>query len=300
MIGRSICQAALERVLVSDGAWGTSLQNHGLPVGECPELWCLTQPEKVREIASEYIAAGSDMIQANSFGGNRYKLEMFGLEDKVREINQAAASLSRQAAGENHWVIPSVGPTGKMLIMGDVREEDMYNVFKEQVIALAAGGADALCIETMSALDEALLAIKAARENTDLEIISTFTFSQAGEGTEYRSMMGLEPKEAAQRASEAGAGIIGSNCGNGVAGMIEITRQMRAAVGPKVPILVHANAGLPQLVDGEEVFPETPEDTASRIPELIEAGVNIVGGCCGTTPAHVAAIKKVVEEKSGS
>ncbi len=278
--------------LVSDGAWGTFLQKKGLKPGECPELWCIERRNDVLDIAKSYIDAGANMIETNSFGGTSFKLEHYGLKERVAEINQASAAISREAAGDDCWVIASIGPTGKMLLMGDVTEDELYEAFKEQAVALAAGGADALCVETMSATDEACLAVKAAKENTDCEVICTFTFERTVQGN-YRTMMGTAPEEAARAAIEAGADIIGTNCGNGMDRMIDIVKTMRA-VAPDTPILVHANAGLPQNVNGVDVFPETPEQMAGKVAALREAGANIVGGCCGTTPEHIGAIKQAL------
>ncbi len=280
------------RILVSDGAWGTFLQKKGLKPGECPELWCVDRRAEVLDVARGYITAGADMIESDSFGGSRFKLEHYGLGDRTAEINEAAARVSREAAGAGKWVIASIGPTGKMLAAGDVTEEELYAAFKEQSMALAKGGADALCIETMSAADEAGIAIRAARENTHCEVICTFTFQRGAKG--YRTMMGLSPAKAAEEAVQAGAHIIGPNCGNGMEQMIEIVKEMRAAA-KTTPILVHANAGLPQTVKGVDVFPESPEDMAARVTAIVDAGANIVGGCCGTTPAHIQAIRKAVD-----
>jgi 5-methyltetrahydrofolate--homocysteine methyltransferase len=239
------------------------------------------------------VEAGADMIESNSFGGSRFKLAHYGLAGRAEEINEAAASLSREAAGPSRWVIASIGPTGQMLVMGEVTEEDLYAAFKEQAMALAKGGADALCIETMSAVDEAALAIRAARENTACEVICTFTFQRGVKG-QYRTMMGVSPTKAAEEAIKAGAQIIGPNCGNGMEHMIEIVKEMRSVAGA-TPILVHANAGLPQSVNGVDVFPESPEEMAARVKAIVEAGANIVGGCCGTTPAHIRAIRQAVD-----
>jgi 5-methyltetrahydrofolate--homocysteine methyltransferase len=282
------------KVLVSDGAWGTYLYLKGLISGECPDEWSLTHPDEVESIARNYILAGSDMIKTNSFGANYYKLEHFGLQDKAAVINETAANISRRAAGDDKYVIASVGPTGKLLLMGDVGEDDLYRCFKEQAMALEKGGADAVCIETMTDAEEAVLAIRAAKENTQLEIISTFTFEKTAQG-EFRSMMGLTPVDAVGQAIDAGADIVGTNCGNGMERMIEIVKEIRAAF-PDVYVLVHANAGLPVHIDGQDVFPETPEKTSILVPQLLAAGTNIIGGCCGTTPAHIEAIRKAVDD----
>jgi len=280
------------KVLVSDGAWGTFLHKKGLKPGECPELWCIEHFDEVVDIAAGYIEAGSDMVESNSFGGTCYKLEHFGLADRAAEINEAAARASRAAAGDDRWVIASIGPTGKMLIMEEVTEDEMYDAFRVQAVALEEGGADAVCIETMSDITEAVLAIKATKENTALEVICTFSFEKGVDGT-YHTMMGVTPGDAVKAAMDAGADVVGTNCGNGIERMIEIVKEMRE-VSADIPILVHANAGLPQNIDGKDVFPETPEDMAAMVPALVAAGANIIGGCCGTTPDHIKAMKEAI------
>ncbi len=280
--------------LVSDGAWGTFLQAKGLKPGECPELWNLEHPQEVFEIAKSYIDAGSDTVETNSFGGSKFKLESYGLADKVYEINYQAAALSKKAAGNDKFVLGSVGPTGKMLIMEDVTADELYEAFKEQSIALADGGADAIVIETMTALDEAILAIKAAKENTNCEVICTMTFDKMIDGS-FRTMMGVTPTEMVESLIEAGVDILGANCSNGIEGMIEITKEIRKA-DKEIPILIHANAGLPQLENGCTVFPESPEMMAAFAPLLQAAGANIIGGCCGTSPDHIHQIAKSIRK----
>ena len=281
------------RILVSDGAWGTFLQEQGLKPGQCPEELCLTNRQAVLNVAKSYIDAGADMIQTNSFGANKFKLEHFDLTNKVSEINESAANISREAAGDEKWVIASMGPTGKLIIAGDVTETELYDAFKEQAIALEKGGADAICIETMFDIAEITQAIKASKENTKCEIIATFTFELTKKG-EFRTMMGTTTHDFAQAVTECGADIIGTNCGNGSERMIEIIKELRQTVS-NVPILVHSNAGLPKYIDGADVFPETPDEMASFAPKLKEAGANIIGGCCGSTPDHIRKIKKMVD-----
>ena len=281
------------KTLVSDGAWGTFLQAKGLQAGECPELWNIDHPEAVLDIAQGYIDAGADTIETNSFGGNSFKLEGFGLTDRVYEINRKAAEISRQAAGDDKYVLGSIGPTGKMLIMGDVTEDELYEAFKEQAVALYEGGADALVIETMTAMDEAEIAVRAARENTPCEVICTMTFDHLATG-EYRTMMGVSPTEMVEALKTAGAHIIGANCSNGIEGMIKITEEIRS-VDNHIPVLIHANAGLPILQGTCTVFPESPDMMAAYAPQLAKAGANIIGGCCGTTPQHIQRLVEVLK-----
>lgn len=280
------------KVLLSDGAWGTFLHAKGMDPGECPEIWNITHRRDVHDIAEAYLQAGSDIIETNSFGGNRLKLSQYGLGDLVSEINHAAASISREAAGRDKYVAGSVGPTGKMLLMGDVTEEELYDGFREQTIALEKGGADIIIVETMSAVDEASLAVKAAREHTCCTIIITMTFSKDPKGNFY-TMMGVSPEEMVISMKEAGAHIIGSNCGNGIIDMIDIVKAIRV-IDKNIPVMIQANAGIPEYIDGKTVYRESPEMMASFVPQLIEAGVNIIGGCCGTTPEHIRQIGKAL------
>jgi len=282
------------KILVSDGGWGTYLYAKGLQMGDCPELWNETHREDVLDVAKSYVAAGADMIETNSFGGSKIKLEQYDLGERTYELNKMAAEISREAAGDDKFVLGSVGPTGKFLMTGEVTEEELYDSFKVQVEGLRDGGADAICIETFYDTQEALLAINAVKDNTDLEVITTFTFDKAPDGS-YNSMMGIKPAQMAETLADAGVDIFGTNCGNGFEGMIDIVKEIRE-VNTVLPVLVHANAGLPIEEDGKIVYPDSPERMAELTPTLINAGANIIGGCCGTTPDHIRAIKEVIEK----
>ncbi len=281
-------------ILISDGALGTMLQAAGLEPGVCPEIWNIDFPERVEAIARAYAEAGAETIETNTFGGNRFKLRHYGLQDRVVELNRKGVEITRRAIGPDKIVLGSVGPTGVILMLGEVSEEELYEAFREQCVALAEAGADAICIETMTALDEAVLATRAAKENTQLEVITTMTFDKTLLG-DFRTMMGVSPEDMVIALKEAGADIIGTNCGNGMENMIPIVEAIRL-VDQEIPVLVHANAGLPHLCDGKNVFDETPDITASYVPRLIEAGANIIGGCCGTTPEHIRKIRDVARD----
>ena len=280
------------KILLSDGALGTMLQAKGLQPGECPELWNLSHRQDVKDIGTAYILAGSNIITTNSFGGNRIKLAQYGLAERTAELNRIAAEIYREAAGPDNYVAGSIGPTGKMLLMGDVTEDELFDAFSEQASALEKGGADIIIIETMSAADEAAIAVKAARANTNCSVFVTMTFSGDGNG-EFHTMMGVSPQEMVAAMKEAGAHVVGSNCGNGIREMVGVLQAIRSA-DPVIPVIIQANAGMPELEEGVTVFRETPELMSSFVPALVKGGANIIGGCCGTTPSHIIAISKAL------
>lgn len=269
---------------LSDGAWGTELQKRGLAMGECPDHWNLTHPDRVEAVAASYVKAGSRVILTNTFRGNRVALEQHGLGAEVAAINRAGASISRQAAGARAVVFASIGPTGKMLITGDVTEEQMSAAFREQAEALAEGGATALLIETMSDLTEASIALAAARA-TGLPVVVSFAF-ESGKNKD-RTMMGVTPEQAAVRMTEGGAAAVGANCGVGIAEYLPVCERLRAATA--LPLWIKPNAGLPHLEDGQPAYNATPEQFAGYIPAFVKAGANFFGGCCGTGPAFIEA-----------
>ncbi len=278
-------------ILISDGATGTYLQVSGLEAGGCPEEWNFSHPETIQKMAAEYFAAGADMMETNSFGGNPFMLKKYNHEARLEDLNRLAARHVRDAAPPEHYVIGSVGPTGEFLEpIGEVSEEEMYRGFVRQVTSLAEGGADAICAETMTALEEACLVVRATKEHTECVAMATMTFDKGPRGN--FTMMGVTPEAAVQGLLEAGADVVGSNCGNGILYQIELVQEMRKITD--APILIHANAGIPVIRKGQIIYPETPEWMAPHYRTLVDVGATIVGGCCGTTPSHIREIANVL------
>jgi 5-methyltetrahydrofolate--homocysteine methyltransferase len=244
-------------------------------------------------VASAYINAGSQLILTNTFGASPFKLDSYGLRDKTREINKQGVLISRQAAGDKAYVAASVGPTGKFLQpLGEVSESEMIDAFSEQISGQAEGGADAILIETMSDIGEALMAVKAAQKVTSLPIMVTMTFERGKQG--YKTMMGIDIKHAVEALSEADVSVLGTNCGNGIEQIIEIIAEMRKYT--RSPLIAHPNAGLPRLEGDSTIFDQKPDVMASYVPDLIKSGAQIVGGCCGTTPDYIKAMAEQIKQ----
>ncbi len=280
-----------EGIVLTDGAWGTQLQARGLAPGETPDLWNLTHAAKVTEVASAYVQAGSQVILSNTFGASSLRLAEAGAADRVNEINEAGAKISRDAAGNRALVFASIGPSGKMLLNGDVTEEELRVAFLQQAQALARGGANGLVIETMADLEEARIAIAAAK-TTGLPVVASMVFDSGKD--KDRTMMGATPEQAAAALAEAGADVIGANCGQGIAGFVPICKRLKAA-SCGVPIWIKANAGLPEVRDGKAAYAMTAAEFSDYVPALIAAGANFIGGCCGTSPDFIRAVREKID-----
>ena len=279
--------------LCGDGAWGTQLMARGLAPGDCPESMHLAKPEVLVEVAGLYLDAGADLVTTNTFGGSPLNLGSFGLDDRTEEINRAAVKALELVTKDRAYISASVGPTGKLLEpYGDTASEVVAEAFSRQIGALIDAGADLVCIETMIDLREAELAVRAARSlSTDIPLVATMTFDATPRG--FFTTMGTTIEQACATLIEAGADIVGSNCGNGIDKMVEIAREFMTHAS--VPVIIQSNAGLPENRDGELVYPESPEYMAERVGLLIDLGVGIIGGCCGTTPDHIHAIRAAID-----
>lgn len=289
----SIYEALEKGILISDGAMGTMLQAKGLTDGGAPELWNVENPTAIEDVLEQYAAAGANLITTNTFGGTRGRLQMHGLEDRLFELNKAGAEIARKVADRHPgcFVMGDVGPSGELMEpMGTMTSDEAKALFADQIKALVAGGVDAILIETMSDLSEVEAAVNAAKEVApNLPIIVTFSFD-----TNLRTMMGVKPAVAVKTLAAAGVRIIGANCGRGVDEMRTIAKELVEARPEGIFIITQSNAGLPKLVGGDFIYDGTPEEMAKYANDMKALGVNVIGSCCGSTPAHTAAMKAAI------
>ncbi len=281
-------------ILLGDGAIGTQIQKYYSGDMSVPELLNVEASEIIERIASEYFQAGAQLIETNTFGGSAVKLSDSGNSERIVELNSAGVEIVKNITKNKAYISGSVGPSGKLLEpMGDGNPDLIKDGFKKQIGILIKSGVDVICIETMIDLQEAVLAIEATREiSSSIPIITTMTFNKTPRG--YFTVMGNDVETVSLVLEEAGANIIGSNCGNGFEKMVEIAKEFKKY--SNLPIIIQSNAGQPEIKNGEFIYSESPEFFAKKTKILIEIGVSIIGGCCGTTPEYIEAMRKVIQE----
>jgi 5-methyltetrahydrofolate--homocysteine methyltransferase len=279
-------------IILADGAMGTMLLERGLKPGDCPERVNLENPDLLEDITRRYLAAGAEIVQTNTFGGSPLRLTLHGLESRYEEINARAVAAARSAASDRAYIAASFGPSGRLLEpYGDAPKHMVLESFRKQAVVLVAEGVDAVCVETMIDIAEATLAIRAIRSvSHSIPVIATMTFDQTSHG--FFTVMGSGIVQAVEGLTAAGADCVGANCGNGIAAMIAIAREFRKST--TMPVAIRSNAGLPLMEAGRAFYPETPDYMAEQSRTLSALGVTIIGGCCGTTPEHITALKRVL------
>ncbi|KPL01944.1 MAG: hypothetical protein AMJ90_07190 [candidate division Zixibacteria bacterium SM23_73_2] len=282
-------------ILVADGAAGTLLVEYGLKSGEPPESFNLTRTDVLEKIAGLYLDSGADIIQANTFGASSLRLSMHSLEDKTEMINRNAVRAARKVVKDRAYIYGSCGPTGKILKpYGDTEPDQVYESFLNQLEILVDEGVDVIFVETMTDLTEATLAVKAAKALSSVPVFATMTFDHTPRG--FYTFMGVSVESAARGLEGAGVDGLGSNCGNGIENMIKIAEEYKKHT--RLPLVIQSNAGIPKIDGDRIVYPETPEFMSEKAKELISLDVSIIGGCCGTTPAHIREIRRVVDSLS--
>ncbi|MFZ5981114.1 MAG: homocysteine S-methyltransferase family protein [Candidatus Zixiibacteriota bacterium] len=282
-------------ILVADGAMGTMLIARGVDIKKGPEAINLTETTLLEEIAGEYLEAGADIVQTNTFGASPLKLAGYGLADQAREINQNAVRAVKKAVGGRAYVSVSCGPSGKLLKpFGDTDPETVFESYQKQISYVVETGPDLICVETMTDINEAVMAVTAAKKVAPhLPLMATMTFEETPRG--FFTIMGVSVEQAAIELTKAGADIVGSNCGNGIELMVKVALEFKRTT--ELPLLIQANAGLPEIVEEKIVYNESPEFMADKARALVETGVSIIGGCCGTTPDHIRALRKMVDSR---
>jgi 5-methyltetrahydrofolate--homocysteine methyltransferase len=292
-----IARVGRGEVVLADGAIGSLLMARGLARGAAPESLNLTEPRLLEEIARLYLDAGAEIIQTNTFGASPLKLANYALAGDAAAINRNAVAAVRRAVGERAYVSASCGPSGRILKpYGDTEADELYESFRTQMQAVIGAGADIVCVETMSDVNEARLAIQAARSvSASIPVMATMTFEATARG--FFTIMGVSVAAACSELEKAGADLIGSNCGNGSQQMVAIAAEFRKF--SRLPLVIQANAGVPELLLGKVHYPETPECMAAWSRELLATGVSVLGGCCGTTPEHTRAMRRILDEEKG-
>lgn len=297
-MAEKILEAIQKRVLLGDGAMGTQLQYAGLEPGGCGEAWNVDHPDRLLKIQRAYVEAGCDCLITNTFGGCRIMLERHDREDEVEAINRAGVEIAREAFGaESGFVIGDIGPFGGLMEpYGDVSEQRVHEAFAEQATSLVAAGVDAIIIETQTALEELSIGIKAAKKAGAPCIIGSMAYDVTIDGSEIRTMMGINPEEGAAFMRDAGVDIIALNCGTGIDVGWAARAVERYQKVSKLPTMAQPNAGQPVLEKMKVVYKQTPQEMVSELPTLLDIGVNIVGGCCGSTPEHIRLFREVIDQ----
>jgi 5-methyltetrahydrofolate--homocysteine methyltransferase len=292
----TLASLAAERVVVLDGAMGTALMDRGLEMGECTERWNEERPDAVRDIHRQYVSAGADVIQTNTFGANVLALARHNLADQADSINRAAVAVAREAAGDEALVAGNIGPSGRLREpLGDVSESELEDGFARQAATLVEAGVDYLSVETMSDLGEALCALRAVKRVTDLPVAVCMTFDRRPKG--WFTMMGDSPGACVRRLADDGAAAVGANCSTGSRQMVELCPELVAEAD--VPVIVKPNAGLPELVAGKTTYRQVPDAFARDIARMVSCGARAVGGCCGTDAQWIEAIVRVLGAEDG-
>ena len=283
------------RVLLADGATGTFLQTRGLEPGGCPELMNVEKEEAVLEMADNYFKAGSDFVLTNTFGGSPFMLKKYGYEKNVEEFNRKAAEIAKSVCPENKFVFGSIGPTGEFLEpLGNVTEKEMENGFERQLNGLIEGGVDGIIFETQMAIEELVLGIKTAKRISNLPVIGGMVFDKGPRG--FFTMMGISPLKAADEIYNAGGDVVATNCGNGSTIIVELAKEL--VENSKLPVMVQSNAGIPKIKNKKVIYDETPQFMKKNYQALIDTGVSIIGGCCGTNFDHIKEFRSLINENN--
>ena len=284
-----------ENVLLGDGATGTFLQSRGLEPGGCPELMNVEKEEAVLEMADNYFKAGSDFVLTNTFGGSPFMLKKYGYEKNVEEFNRKAAEIAKSVCPENKFVFGSIGPTGEFLEpLGNVTEKEMENGFERQLNGLIEGGVDGIIFETQMAIEELVLGIKTAKRISNLPVFGGMVFDKGPRG--FFTMMGISPLKAADEIYNAGGDVVATNCGNGSTIIVELAKEL--VENSKLPVMVQSNAGIPKIKNKKVIYDETPQFMKKNYQALIDTGVSIIGGCCGTNFDHIKEFRSLINENN--